>query len=207
MEDSQRSDVRAEYDPVAEGDRVSMAQTFGGHSVVREIAETILLALIIFLILNTATGRFQVRGSSMEPNLHDGQYLVISKLTYWFQSPTRGDVVVFHPPTHMEEDYIKRIIGLPGETVEIRIGQVWIDGLPLVEPYITDLGSYSGSWTLATDEYFVLGDNRRNSDDSHRWGVLPRDNIVGKSWLCYWPPEQWGLTSHHTFADLVGQNE
>jgi len=143
----------------------------------------------------------------MEPNLHDGQYLVISKLTYWFQSPTRGDVVVFHPPTHMEEDYIKRIIGLPGETVEIRIGQVWIDGLPLVEPYITDLGSYSGSWTLATDEYFVLGDNRRNSDDSHRWGVLPRDNIVGKSWLCYWPPEQWGLTSHHTFADLVGQNE
>jgi len=190
-----------------EEERISLARTFGGRSALRELVETILLAVIVFLVLNTLTGRFQVRGMSMTPTLRDGEYLLIGKLSYWFQSPARGDIVVFHPPTNPQEDYIKRIIGLPGETVEIRDGRIYIDGTPLEEPYITSPVPYSGAWTLRADEYFVLGDNRANSSDSHTWGVLPRRNIVGKAWLTYWPPTEWGLAPHYTFPFSAAAGE
>ena len=189
----------------APGERVSLSETFGGGSLLREILETILLTLIIFLTINTTTGRFQVQGSSMEPALHDGQYLVVSKLIYWIHPPERGDVIVFRPPNHPDEDYIKRLIGLPGETVEMQNGVVFVDGIRLEEDYIPYPGSSSGSWTLGDDEYFVLGDNRRNSSDSRSWGPLPRENIVGKAWLCYWPPEEWGAVAHHVFPEHVEQ--
>ena len=104
----------SEYDHPPDGERVSLARAFGGRSLLREALETILLTLIIFLALNTATGRFQVRGSSMEPTLQDGQFLVISKLAYWVHPPERGDIIVFHPPNHLSDDYIKRVVGLPG---------------------------------------------------------------------------------------------
>jgi signal peptidase I len=178
---------------------LSLSRAFGGRSVLREIVETALLTLIIFLVLNTLTGRFQVRGSSMEPTLHDGQYLVVSKLAYWFRPPERGDIVVFRPPNGLSDDYIKRIVGLPGEQIEIRDEAVWMDGVLLDESYLVNPGSYSGEWSLGDGEYFVLGDNRSNSSDSHSWGVLPQENVVGKAWLCYWPPEYWGLVAHHTF--------
>ncbi len=187
------------------GEEISLSRTFGGRSMLREILETALLTLIIFAVLNTLTGRFQVRGSSMEPTLHNGQYLVVSKLTYWIHPPERGDIIVFHPPNNLSEDYIKRIIGLPGEQVKINEGELWIDGVKLDEPYIPAPGPYSGTWDLNAGEYFVLGDNRSNSSDSHSWGVLPRDNIIGKAWLCYWPPEEWGLSAHYTFPDLALQ--
>jgi len=177
----------------------SLSRSFGGKSILREIVETALLTLIVFLILNTLTGRFQVRGSSMEPTLEDGQYLVVSKLTYWLETPERGDIMVFHPPNGQSEDYIKRIVGLPGEQVRIEGGEVLVDGVPLNEPYVVSEGVYSGLWRLGSDEYFVLGDNRSNSSDSHTWGTLPEENIVGKAWLCYWPPEAWGLVAHHAF--------
>jgi len=180
---------------------LSLAREFGGKSLLREIVETAVLALVVFLVLNTLTGRFQVRGSSMEPTLHDGQYLVISKLTYWLQAPERGDVMVFHPPNGLTDDYIKRIIGLPGEQIKIQDGEVLVDGVSLDEPYIAKRGAYSGSWKLGTNEYFVLGDNRGNSSDSHMWGTLPRENIIGKAWLCYWPPEAWGIVDHHGFPE------
>ncbi len=169
-----------------------------GISLGREIVETLLLAGILYLIINTTTGRFQVRGSSMEPTLHDGQYLVVGKVAYWLHPPERGDVIVFLPPHHPDEDYIKRVIGLPGEQVEIRRGKVFVQGVPLDEPYIGEEGFYSGTWQLGPGEYFVLGDNRQNSSDSHNWGVLPLENIVGKAWLCYWPPEDWGLVGHYS---------
>jgi signal peptidase I len=156
-----------------DSERASLAQAFGGRSLLREILETVLLTLFIFLILNTATGRFQVRGSSMEPALHDGQYLIISKLIYWVRPPERGDIIVFHPPNSPSEDYIKRIVGLPGEKIEIREGALWVDGVPLEETYVLNPGFYSGTWTLEEGEHFVLGDNRSNSSDSHSWGVLP----------------------------------
>lgn len=190
--------------PVMEGERVSLARAFGGRSLVRETVETILLTAIIFVVLNTATGRFQVRGSSMEPALHDGQYLIISKLIYWLHPPERGDIIVFHPPGNPDDDYIKRVVGLPGEQIEIRNGTVWVNGIVIEEPYVLNPGSYSGTWNLEEGEYFVLGDNRRNSSDSHTWGELPRGNIVGKAWLCYWPPEEWRLVSHHVFPPLAG---
>ena len=189
------------------GEQVSLSRAFGGRSLLREILETILLTAIIFLALNTATGRFQVRGSSMEPTLHDGQYLIISKLIYWIHPPERGDVIVFHPPSNLTEDYIKRIVGLPGEQVEIRDGAVWVDGALLEEPYIANPGFYSGEWGLGDGEYFVLGDNRRNSSDSHSWGVFPQENIVGKSWLCYWPPEEWSMVAHYTFPEFADQGD
>jgi signal peptidase I len=190
----------------AEGEQVSLARAFGGRSLLRETLETVLLTLIIFLVLNTATGRFQVRGSSMEPTLQDGQYLVIGKLIYWVHPPERGDIIVFEPPTNPSDDYIKRIVGLPGERIEIQGGAVWVDGVLLEEPY-TNPGSYSGAWNLGDGEYFVLGDNRNNSSDSHNWGVLPEGNVVGKAWLCYWPPEKWGLVTHHIFPESADQGE
>jgi signal peptidase I len=178
---------------------LSLSRAFGGRSLLREILETALLALVVFLVLNTLTGRFQVRGSSMEPTLHDGQYLVVSKVAYWFRPAERGDIVVFRPPNSLSDDYIKRIVGLPGEQVKITNGQVRVDGVPLEETYIVNQSTYSGSWTLGSLEYFVLGDNRSNSSDSHTWGTVPKENIVGKAWFCYWPPEVLGLVRHHNF--------
>jgi signal peptidase I len=178
---------------------LSLSRAFGGRSVLREIVETALLTLIIFLVLNTLTGRFQVRGSSMEPSLHDGQYLVVSKLAYWLRPVERGDIVVFRPPNGLSDDYIKRIVGLPGEHVRIASGQVRVDGVLLEETYVVDQSAYAGSWRLGSDEYFVLGDNRRNSSDSHTWGTLPGDNIIGKAWFCYWPLEALGPVQHHDF--------
>lgn len=167
--------------------------------LLREILETALLTLVVFLALNTLTGRFQVRGSSMEPTLHNGQYLVISKLTYWLNPPDRGDIIVFHPPTGASEDYVKRIVGLPGEQVTVADGEVRIDGAVLAEEYVIGVGARSGTWTLGPDDYFVLGDNRANSSDSLTWGTLPGENIIGKAWMCYWPPTAWGLVQHEEF--------
>ncbi len=197
----------SEHRRPTDGERVSLARAFGARSLLHEALETILLTLIIFLVLNTATGRFQVRGSSMEPTLHDGQYLVISKLIYWVHPPQRGDIIVFHPPNNPAEDYIKRVVGLAGEQIEIQAGAVWVDAVPVEEPYVTNPGSYSGAWSLHEGELFVLGDNRRNSSDSHTWGVLPQENIVGKAWLCYWPPEEWSLVAHHIFPQPADQGD
>jgi len=198
LEEFQLEEAQPAPEPgrAAEDRDVSLARTFGGRSVLREILETVLLTAILFLILNTTTARFQVRGSSMEPTLHNGQYLMIGKINYWIHPPERGDIIVFRPPNNPDEDYIKRIVGLPGEQVEIQEGTIWINGVALEELYITNPTPYSGAWNLEEKEYFVLGDNRGNSSDSHSWGLLPQENIVGKAWLCYWPPENWGVVAH-----------
>lgn len=209
MEDTRSADTEAGLPPAGSSteqhpedeERISLARTFGGRSSLREALETLLLAVIVFLALNAFTGRFQVRGSSMVPALEDGEYLLVGKLSYWFRPPERGDIVVFQPPTNPQEDYIKRIIGLPGETVEIKEGMVWINGIPLEEPYIAHPVQYGGMWSLGADEYFVLGDNRANSSDSHMWGVLPRRNIVGKAWVTYWPPIAWDMAPHYVFPE------
>jgi len=184
------------------GERVSLARAFGGHSLLREILETVLLTVMLFLVINAVTGRSQVNGSSMEPTLHDGQYLIIGKVTYWLHPPERGDIIVLHPPGNPGEDYIKRVVGLPGEQVEVREGRVWVNGVALNESYVSGAPSYSDSWNLREDEYLVFGDNRNNSSDSHSWGPLTEESIVGKAWLCYWPPEHWGLVEHHVFSDV-----
>jgi signal peptidase I len=139
----------------------------------------------------------------MEPSLHDGQYLIASKVTYWLHPPERGDVVVLQPPQDQSSvPYIKRLVGLPGDVVEVRDDRVWVNGVALNEPYISAPPTYAGSWVVSESEYFVLGDNRNNSSDSHAWGLLPRNHILGKAIFCYWPPESWGTIPHYAFKEL-----
>jgi signal peptidase I len=165
-------------------------------SVVAEVIETVVLTLVIFFVIQTVVRNFRVVGTSMEPNLHNGQYLIIDKVSYRLGAPQLGDVVVFEPPNRAGEDYVKRMIGLPGQMVEIRNGQVYIDNKPLAEPFTVRRGSYTMEpRRVGPDEYFVLGDNRNSSSDSHTWGMVPQRNIVGKAWICYWPPSEWGVIS------------
>jgi len=186
--------TQAEMSDVASAQEAQAGSAKSVRSVVGEILETIVLTLIIFFVIQTLVRNFRVVGTSMEPNLYNGQYLIIDKVSYRFSEPQVGDVVVFEPPNRPGEDYVKRIIGLPGQLVEIRDGQVFIDNKPLEEPYMVRRGSYSMEpRRVGPDEYFVLGDNRDSSSDSHMWGMLPRANIVGRAWISYWPPSSWGL--------------
>ncbi len=181
----------------------SLSRSFGIRSWLQDVLETLLLAAILFFVINTFTGRYQVHGQSMEPSLHDGQYLIASKLTYWLHPPERGDVIVLEPPTESGDvPYIKRVIGLPGDLVEVREHRVWVNGIALNEPYIDQPPGYPGNWVVGEGEYFVLGDNRNNSSDSHSWGLLPAGKILGKAVFSYWPPEYWGKIPHYTFPEL-----
>ncbi len=165
--------------------------------LIREIVETLLLTLFIFWMVNTATGRFRIEGYSMLPTLEEGEYVIIDKLSYYLDEPDRGDVIVLHFPNDRSRDFIKRVIGLPGDHVEVADGLVTVNGVPLEEPYINAEPAYTGAWDVPEGQYFVLGDNRNNSSDSHNWAYLPREDIVGKAWIIYWGPENWGLVSHY----------
>jgi len=175
-----------------------------------EVLVTLALALVIFFIIQSVIQSSVVLYESMEPNLHEGQRIIISKIVYNFHEPERGDIIIFPNPNDPEEEYVKRIIGLPGETVEIKDGVVYIhqaDGsiLELDESnYIADPAKTNfSSDVIPENEYFVLGDNRNNSYDSrHGWTVL-RDNIVGKAWLSIWPLPEWGLVANHSFAEAT----
>jgi len=170
--------------------------------VLREIVETVLLTAAIFLIVNAATGRFRIEGDSMEPNLHNGEYVLIDKISYLLHPPERGDVVVFTPPNN-ERDYIKRVIGLPGDTVEVKGGQVYVNGVVLDEPYLQHVILRDESARIVeAGRYFVLGDNRNNSSDSRSFGTITPQSIVGRAWLVYWPPSDWSTVPHHTYAAL-----
>lgn len=159
-----------------------------------DFAKTIIIVVVIaFLVRFYLVQPFYVYGSSMEPNYVHGEYILINEIVYQFKNPLRGDVVVFKYPLNPSESYIKRIIALPGETIEIKDGGVFIfnkeapEGVLLKESYLSESIRTEGEIkrTLGEDEYFVLGDNRLNSSDSRFWGVLPRKNILGKSWLVF----------------------
>ena len=173
-------------------------------SALREFAETILFTLLVYLVVRTFLfENYRVVGSSMESTLQNDQFLMVNKLLYRLQEPQRGDIVVFRDPRADDRKLIKRLIGMPGETVEVQGGAVIVNGVTLDEPYIDAPGRYSRQPTQLTDgEYFVLGDNRNNSSDSHSWGALPDDNIVGKAWLSYWPPAQWGVITHEVYGEV-----
>jgi len=185
-------------------------------AVIREIVETVVLTLIIFFLIQLVIRNFRVDGHSMDPNLQHGQYLVVDKISYnlpfHWRVPERGDVVVFEPPTYPDKDFVKRIIGLPGETIEIRQGQVYINNERFQEPFGARIDRFSmPSRTIPEGEYFVMGDNRANSNDSRNWGPLEDDKIVGRAWLSYWPPETWGVilkdgpTNSATLLHWIGQ--
>jgi signal peptidase I len=177
----------------------------GWGKAVRELIETLALTLVIFLLVRFAAPNFRIEGFSMEPDFHDGQYLFVNRLIYMLHPPERGDVVVFIPPTNTSRDYIKRVIGMPGERVEIVNGRVLIGGQELQEPYPLNPGTYSyGPVTVGTDEYFVLGDNRDNSSDSHSWGMLDAKKIIGKAWITYWPLDLIGWVPSYSYTSPSG---
>ncbi|MEX0683757.1 MAG: signal peptidase I [Dehalococcoidia bacterium] len=191
---------------------------------VRELAETLLLAVLIFLAVRASFQNFKVEGASMNPSLDNGEYLIVNKLSYaqmgsglldWlpfvdsgnddylWDSPSRGDVIVFRAPTSVDRDFIKRIIGVPGDTVELNneTGEVHVNGHLLSEPYIQGNTNCGAECTYhipaaGTDEafercgssecFFVMGDNRQNSSDSRQDWLVPKENIIGKALITYW---------------------
>ncbi|MFH1775579.1 MAG: signal peptidase I [Chloroflexota bacterium] len=171
--------------------------------IVRETLITVVLAVIIFLAAQVTIQSSIVVGSSMYPTLEPDQRLIINKLAYRFNEPQRGDIIVFHRRQSEKVEYIKRIIGLPGESVEIKEGRVYIhrdgEALPLEEPYIKEASPqhFTGD-IIPENEYFFLGDNRNNSNDSRRDWLAHREDIVGKAWILIWPPDTWGLAPHYS---------
>jgi len=157
-----------------------------------DLLETIFLAAILYLGINAVSARIRVDGASMEPTLQTGEYVIVNKLAYKLGDPKVGDVVVFKFPRNPEQEYIKRIIGLPGDEVKIVRGRVFVNGELLEEPYVAYPTSYQGNWKVPENQLFVLGDNRNNSSDSHNWGMVPMENVIGKAIFIYWPPEEWG---------------
>jgi signal peptidase I len=170
-------------------------------NALRELIETLILTLVIFLLIRFAVQNFRIEGYSMEPNFHDGQFLFVNKIVYMLRLPERGDVIVFVPPSNSTRDFIKRVIGVPGDRVEIVNGRVFVNGEELKETYPLNVGSYSmGPITVPPDEYFVLGDNRNYSSDSHSWGPVSANKIIGKAWVTYWPLQMIGFVPDYSYA-------
>jgi signal peptidase I len=164
--------------------------------VALDILETLVLAVVLYFGINAISVRVRVDGYSMTPSLQNGEYILVNKLAYKTGEPQRGDIVVFIFPVDPHEDLIKRVIGLPGERVAIHNGVVAIDGVQINEPYIAAAPLYDGEWVVSDGQLFVLGDNRNESKDSHQWGLLPLENVVGKAVLIYWPPPEWQVINH-----------
>lgn len=159
-------------------------------SVFLEIFQTVIMALVFYFLIDSFFPRVRVENISMKPTLQPGELLLVNKLSYRLGEPHHGDVIVFHYPGNPSEDYIKRLIGLPGDQIRVDGGLVYINDQPMDEPYISAPPAYKGAWQVPEDSFFVLGDNRNQSSDSHSWGFVPRDNIVGKALIIYWPLDQ-----------------
>ena len=182
----------------------------------REVIEAVLLAVVVFMLLQTTVRNFKVDGSSMDPTLENGQYLLVNRLVYlriemdrfssivpfWqaeedsvryaIHPPERGEVIVFEfpdrNPSNSKKDFVKRVIGLPGETIDVKDGVPFVDGVVLEEPYLTTKDHSNGRKVeLGAGEYYVMGDNRAHSNDSRNWGAVPEENLRGKVWMIYWP--------------------
>jgi len=182
----------------------------------REIIEAVVLAAVVFMLLQVTVRNFKVDGSSMDPTLEDGQYLLVNRLVYlrveldrlakivpfWkagegssrhaIHAPKRGEVIVFEfpdsNPNNPKKDFVKRVVGLPGETMRMFDGKVFVNEEVLNEPYLSHKDhSNASKVTLGEGEYYVLGDNRTHSNDSRSWGAVPEANIRGKVWIVYWP--------------------
>ncbi len=178
-----------------------------GWSILRELVETIVLSLLIFLLIRGVVQNYRIESLSMQPNFYEGQFILVNKLAYRLGQPERGDVVVFHNPNNPSEDYIKRIIGLPGDTLEVRDQQIILNGQPLDEPYATNpIAAFDqfGPTVVEPDHIFVMGDNRPNSSDSRRIGAIDEELIVGRAWVRVWPVQEWEVIRHPDLhADLA----
>lgn len=172
----------------------------------------VIVVVIAFGIKYFIVQPFIVDGSSMQPNFENNEYLLVEKISYHFHPAQRGDVIVFHPPGQASVNYIKRIIGLPNEKVEITQDEIKIynsshpKGFVINEPYIprssqTLTDKKDVTYTLSNNEYFVLGDNREHSSDSREWGNLPKGNIIGRAWLNIYPLNDFGIVKHQVFTN------
>jgi len=178
------------------------------RNFLREAVIIIVLALIIFFAARATIQTFVVVMTSMEPSFHEGQRLVVNKAVYYFGEPERGDVVIFRAPSGRQEDFIKRVIGIPGDTVEVKDSAVYVNDVKIDEPYVESPPNYTvGKRKVPEDNYFVLGDNRNHSNDSHNGWTVPRDNIVGKAWLSTWPPEDWGMVPDYQLGEQLNDTE
>ncbi len=237
-EDIQDSRVVPQDTDQADGPPASKAEGKKSGSMVREVIETLLLALLIFVAVRAVVLNFRVDGESMTSALADNEMLLVNRNAYFgfeqeqwlgwipgvdydeddtwypFGTPERGDIVVLNPPSGAtaNKPYIKRVIGLPGDTFEIRSDHVYIDGIELVEPYleagtVTDnCREICGPLEVPDGTVIVLGDNRGNSEDSRRFTFVPIENIIGKAWITYWPVDNIGIADHFDYPELNGSN-
>ena len=170
----------------------------------REIVETVALTVIIFLVIRFAIQSYRVEGVSMQPGLVSNEYVLVNKVAYLFHPPERGDVIVFHYPLDTTKDFIKRVIGLPGDTITVTGTTVTVDGVLLNEPYISQPANpLARVWKVPPGDYFVMGDNRPASDDSRDWGFVPQSDLVGKAVMVYWPFNKWELIN--TYSSVFAQ--
>ena len=184
-----------------------------GSHILREIIETVILVLLVFFAVHFSVQPFRVNGPSMQPNLHTNDLVVVNLLAYDFGSPQRGDVIVFHPPLPGGESqyYVKRIIAIPGDIIQITPTSVLVDGQKLSEPYIHSLGANGieslnvvPTFKLGKDQYWVMGDNRTDSQDSRFFGPISRSSIVGKAEVVIWPANslEWLRSYSYVFAGV-----
>ena len=186
-----------------------------------DIAKALALAAFFFFVVQAMLQNYQVLGQSMEPNLHSGQHVIVNKAAYMsvdvdrlskfipfyevdkgselhlFGEPQRGDVVVIVSPQPSRKRLVKRVVGLPGDTIEIEGGMLKVNGSTMTEPYVLGIPRDRGPLMIPADHYFVLGDNRPQSNDSNSFGPVHRSQIVGKAWLAYWPPEDFGTVDSY----------
>jgi signal peptidase I len=232
LDNNQRTGVRGPEDPdgTSELPRQQEQVTEHNRNAVWEIVETLILAVLIFVAVRSVVLNFRVDGLSMEPNLDSGEMLLVNrqlymhfdlystvdwlpfvdhdeqKIVYPFHPPQRGDIVVLHPPIDQGKPYIKRVIGLPGETVSVHDGAVYINDRRLEEPYLNGVAtSWAGSireekTLLEDDEVFVMGDNRNNSTDSRVFGPIKIDEIIGKAWISFWPSDRIDILQSPDYA-------
>lgn len=179
--------------------------------LLREAIETILLTALVFAIVKVTVQPYRVDGPSMEPGLVTNEFVLVNQLAYRFGSPQRGDVIVFHPPSDPSEQYIKRVIGLPGDTITVTLTSVMVDNVTLKEPYTYKLapgeignGTILNNVVLKQGQYFVMGDHRDNSTDSRVFGPVPAQNIIGKAEFVMWPPPDLQIINsyHDVFKDV-----
>ena len=164
---------------------------------VLDIVKQLAFALLLyFLVDKFMLDRVVVNNISMYPTLKEGEALFVNKLAYKLGSVDRGDIITFHYPLDPSLNFIKRAIGLPGDLVEIKDKQVWVNGIVLNEPYIMTPSNYTGEWVVPAESVFVLGDNRVDSADSHIWGFVPFNDLVGKAMMVYWPLDRFRILTH-----------
>lgn len=173
-----------------------------GARLLREVLEVAIMTLLLFIVVHLLVQNYRVDGPSMTPTLLNQQYILVDKAQYLFSKPQRGDIIVFAWPKDTTQDFVKRVIGVPGDTVTVdAAGNVTVDGVQINEPYVNDLDNpyQPNSWLLGANQYFVLGDNRGDSSDSRDWGPVPVNDIIGKAALVYWP-----LNDMHFLRDWSG---